>query len=186
MGGIGKTTLAKGAFEHMLIKDHFDIFVWTTISQEYNIIETLREVLFKAKGDYSSSMDEKELEVKLHQYLWGRRYLIVLDDMWSIDVWDKLKFSFPDCNEGSRIVVTTRMSNLASHWTSSYSIFKMGFLNEFSSWTLFTKIVCREQSFPTQLETIGKKIVEKCNGLPLAIVVLGGLMAKSEPILEYW
>ena len=83
-------------------------------------------------------------------------------------------------------MVTTRMSNLASHWTSSYSIFKMGFLNEFSSWTLFTKIVCREQSFPTQLETIGKKIVEKCNGLPLAIVVLGGLMAKSEPILEYW
>ncbi|XP_047960685.1 putative late blight resistance protein homolog R1A-10 [Salvia hispanica] len=131
-------------------------------------------------------MDEKELEVKLHKCLWGRRYLIILDDMWSIDVWDRLKFSFPDCSEGSRIVVTTRMSNLAAYLTDSYGVFKMGFLDEASSWTLFSKTVFGEQSFPTQLESIGKKIVEKCNGLPLAIAVIGGLMAKSEPTLEYW
>ncbi|XP_047960687.1 putative late blight resistance protein homolog R1A-10 [Salvia hispanica] len=185
MGGIGKTTLAKGAFEHKFIKDHFDICVWATISQDYNIVETLRQVLSRAGGS-SSSMDEKELEVKLHKCLWGRRYLIILDDMWSIDVWDRLKFSFPCCSEGSRIVVTTRMSNLAAYLTDSYGVFKMGFLDEASSWTLFSKTVFGEQSFPTQLESIGKKIVEKCNGLPLAIVVIGGLMAKSEPTLEYW
>ncbi|XP_047960680.1 putative late blight resistance protein homolog R1A-10 [Salvia hispanica] len=139
-----------------------------------------------AKGGSSSSMDEKELVVKLYQYLWGRRYLIILDDMWSIDVWDKLKFSFPDCCNSSRILVTTRMSNLAAHLTDSYNVFKMGFLDEAGSWTLFSKTVFGEQSFPTQLESIGKEIVEKCNGLPLAIVVIGGLMAKSEPTLEYW
>ncbi|XP_047978208.1 putative late blight resistance protein homolog R1B-14 [Salvia hispanica] len=131
MGGIGKTTLAKGAFEHKFIKEHFDICVWVTISQDYNVVETLREVLTRVGGS-SSSMDEKELEVRLHQCLWGRRYLIILDDMWSIDVWDRLKFSFPDCSEGSRIVVTTRMSNLAAHLTDSYSVFKMRFLDEVS------------------------------------------------------
>ncbi|KAL1538024.1 putative late blight resistance protein R1A-3 isoform X1 [Salvia divinorum] len=185
MGGIGKTTLAKGAFEHRLIKDHFDICVWTTISQDYNIVETLRQVLSRAGGS-SISMDEKELEVELHKRLWGRRYLVILDDVWSIDVWDRLKFSFPDCGDGSRVAVTTRMSNLAAHLTDSYSIFKMGFLDEASSWTLFSNTVLGEQSFPTRLEKIGRKIVGKCNGLPLAIAVIGGLMAKSELTLGYW
>ncbi|XP_047979493.1 putative late blight resistance protein homolog R1A-10 [Salvia hispanica] len=78
------------------------------------------------------------------------------------------------------------MSNLAAHLTDSYSVFKMRFLNEVSSWTLFSKTVFGEQSFPTHLEDIGKKIVEKCNGLPLSIAVVGGLMAKSEVTLEYW
>ncbi|XP_047962183.1 putative late blight resistance protein homolog R1A-10 [Salvia hispanica] len=185
MGGIGKTTLAKGAFEHKLIKERFGICVWTTISQHYNIVETLREVLSRAGGS-SSSMDEKELVVELHKLLWGRRYLIILDDMWSIDVWDKLKFSFPDCGNGSRILVTTRMSNLAAHLTNSYNIFKIGFLDEVSSWTLFSVTIFGEQSVPTQLVKIGKKIVKKCNGLPLAIAVIGGLMAKSDATLEYW
>ncbi|XP_047976538.1 putative late blight resistance protein homolog R1C-3 [Salvia hispanica] len=185
MGGIGKTTLAKGAFKHALIKEHFDICVWATISQDYNIVETLREVLTRAGGS-SSTMDEKELEVRLFKCLWGRRYLIILDDMWSIDVWDRLKFSFPDCHEGSRIVVTTRMSNLGAHLTNSNSLFKIGFLDEVSSWTLFSKVVFGEQSFPTQLESIGKRIMKKCNGLPLCIVVIGGLMAKSERTLGYW
>ena len=107
--------------------------------------------------------------------------------MWSIDVWDRLKFSFPDCrSEGSRVVVTTRMSNLAAHLTTSYGLFKMRFLDEVSSWTLFSKTVFKDQSFPTHLEQIGKKIVKKCNGLPLAIAVTGGLMTKSEHTLKYW
>ena len=185
MGGIGKTTLAKGAFEHKLIKEHFDICVWATISQVYNIGETLREVLTQ-EGESSSNIDERELKLRLHKYLWGRRYLIILDDMWSIDVWDRLNFSFPDCNKGSRILVTTRMSNLAAHLTDSNSLFKIGFLDKVSSWTLFSKIVFEEQSFPTKLETIGKKIVKKCNGLPLYIAVIGGLLAKSELTLDYW
>ena len=135
MGGIGKTTLAKGAFQHKLIKDHFDICAWATISQDYHIVETLREVLTLVGRSSSSSMDEKELEVRLHKCLWGRRYLIILYDMWSIDVWDRLNFSFPDCSNGSRMVVTTRMSNLAARLTDSYSIFKMRFLDEVNSWT---------------------------------------------------
>ncbi|XP_042005838.1 putative late blight resistance protein homolog R1B-16 [Salvia splendens] len=185
MGGIGKTTLAKGAFEHQLIKDHFDICVWITISQEYNIVEILREVLIRVGGS-SSNMNENDLQVALHKCLWGKRYLIILDDMWSIDVWDKLKFFFPDCNESSRIVVTTRMSNLAAHLTDSYNVCKMNLLDEDSSWTLFSKTVFGEQSFPTDLKQIGKEIVEKCNGLPLAIAVVGGLMAKSNFTLGYW
>ncbi|KAL1551786.1 putative late blight resistance protein R1A-3 isoform X1 [Salvia divinorum] len=185
MGGIGKTTLAKGAFEHPLVKEHFDICMWATISQDHNIGQTLKEVLSLARGDLSNESEE-ELGEKLYKYLAGRRYLIVMDDMWSIEAWDKMRFFFPDFSNGSRILVTTRMSNLAVHLTDSDSLLNMRFLDKVSSWSLFSKTVFGEESFPTQLKKVGKRIVEKCDGLPLSISVIGGVMAKSEPTQEYW
>ncbi|XP_057775499.1 putative late blight resistance protein homolog R1A-3 [Salvia miltiorrhiza] len=185
MGGIGKTTLARHVFEHALVKQHFDICAWTTISQTYNVRETLREVLFQASGDSSSDLSEGELGLKLYQYLWGRRYLIIMDDIWSIEVWDKIRSSFPDCNNGSRIIVTTRLSNLTSQLGESYGV-GMRFLDEASSWDLFCKTVFGGESFPHELEDIGKKIVANCKGLPLSIATIGGLLAKSERTTEYW
>ncbi|XP_057775502.1 putative late blight resistance protein homolog R1A-3 [Salvia miltiorrhiza] len=185
MGGIGKTTLARHVFEHALVKQHFDICAWTTISQTYNVRETLREVLFQASGDSSSDLSEGELGLKLYQYLWGRRYLIIVDDMWSIEVWDKIRSFFPDGNDGSRIIVTTRLSNLTSQLGESYGV-GMRFLDEASSWDLFCKTVFGGESFPHELEDIGKKIVANCKGLPLSIATIGGLLAKSERTTEYW
>ncbi|XP_057775511.1 putative late blight resistance protein homolog R1A-10 [Salvia miltiorrhiza] len=185
MGGIGKTTLARHLFEHALVKEHFDICAWTTISQTYNVRETLREVLFQASGDSGSDLNEVELGEKLYKYLYDRRYLIIMDDMWSIEVWDKIRSSFPDCNDGSRIIVTTRLSNLTSQLRESYGV-GMKFLDEASSWDLFTNIVFGGESFPHELENIGKNIVANCKGLPLSIATIGGLLAKSERAREYW
>ncbi|XP_057801515.1 putative late blight resistance protein homolog R1C-3 isoform X3 [Salvia miltiorrhiza] len=186
MGGIGKTTLARHIFEHALVKQHFDICAWTTISQTYNVRETLREVLKQVSGDSRDDLsDENELGEKLHKYLWGRRYIIILDDMWSVEVWDKMRFFFPDYNDGSRVIVTTRLANLAAKLTDSNSI-GMRFLDDVCSWSLFSKTVFGDGGFPLHLEEIGKKIVGKCKGLPLSIAVIGGLLAKSELTLEYW
>ncbi|XP_057775536.1 putative late blight resistance protein homolog R1C-3 [Salvia miltiorrhiza] len=185
MGGIGKTTLARHVFEHALVKEHFDICAWTTISQTYNVRETLREVLFQASGNSGGDLSEGELGLKLYQYLWGRRYLIIMDDMWIIDVWDKIRSSFPDCNNGSRIIVTTRLSNLTSQLGESYGV-GMKFLDKASSWDLFTNTVIGGESLPPELEDIGKNIVENCKGLPLSIATIGGLLAKSERTREYW
>ncbi|XP_057770018.1 putative late blight resistance protein homolog R1C-3 [Salvia miltiorrhiza] len=185
MGGIGKTTLALHIFEHALVKHHFDICGWATISQTYNVRETLREVLRQVSGNSGGDLSEEDLGDKLHKYLLCRRYLIILDDMWSVEVWDKMRFFFPDNNDGSRIIATTRLSNLAAVLTDSNSI-GMRLLDDVSSWNLFSKTVFGDEGFPPQLEEIGKKIVEKCYGLPLSIVVIGGLLAKSELTLEYW
>ncbi|XP_057775863.1 putative late blight resistance protein homolog R1A-3 [Salvia miltiorrhiza] len=185
MGGIGKTTLARHVFEHALVKEHFDICAWTTISQTYNVRETLSEVLFQASGDWGSNLSGGELGLQLFQYLSGRRYLIIMDDMWSIEVWDKIKFFFPDYNDGSRIIITTRMSNLNLELGGSYGI-GMKFLDEASSWHLLCKTVFGGESFPPELEDIGKSIVANCKGLPLSIATIGGLLAKSERTREYW
>ncbi|XP_057801549.1 putative late blight resistance protein homolog R1C-3 [Salvia miltiorrhiza] len=185
MGGIGKTTLARHIFQHALVKEYFHIRVWTTISQTYNVRETLRQVLHQVSGNLGSDLSEEDLGEKLYKYLCGRRYIIILDDMWSVEVWDKMRFFFPDYNDGSRVIVTTRLSNLAAELTNSNSI-GMRFLDDVCSWSLFSKTVFGGEGFPLQLEEIGKKIVGKCKGLPLSIAVIGGLLAKSELTLEYW
>ncbi|KAI3455561.1 hypothetical protein Pfo_012224 [Paulownia fortunei] len=197
MGGIGKTTLARNVYENQLIVDYFDIRAWVTIYQEYNVREILLEVLLCQKRQESSEnlasftksmsrMSETQLGETLYKSLLGRRYLIIMDDLWSIEAWDRVKFFFPDsdCNNDSRIVITTRLSKLAFHFGSCG--LEVNFLDEDKSWKLLCKKVFGEESCPPNLEEIGKKIAENCRGLPLSIVVIGGHLAKSKRTLEYW
>ncbi|GFQ02753.1 putative late blight resistance protein homolog r1b-12 [Phtheirospermum japonicum] len=191
MGGIGKTTLARNIYVNPVIVQHFDFRGWATISQEYNSKEILLEVLLclKTMGSKESlsQMSEDELGEKLYKSLFGRRYLIVLDDIWSIEAWDRVKTFFPDnSNDGSAIMFTTRLSNLASQLSGSYNSLEMSFLDRGKSWNLFCKSTFGEESCPRELEDIGKMIVENCKGLPLSIVVVGGLLAKSNRTREYW
>ncbi|KAL8458316.1 hypothetical protein ACS0TY_035987 [Phlomoides rotata] len=185
MGGIGKTTLARNLYAKPLIIEHFDICAWATISQEYDTREILSDILsqFKKQGRVDST--ENELGEMLYKHLCGHRYLIVMDDMWSIEAWDKVKIFFPDNKNGSRIMITTRLSNLAFQLTGSYN-FQMQFLDEDESWNLFYKIVFGKDDCPIELEKIGKRIVKNCKGLPLSIVVIGGLLTKYEETQEFW
>ncbi|XP_047947514.1 putative late blight resistance protein homolog R1B-8 [Salvia hispanica] len=190
MGGIGKTTLAKNLFKNALVKEYFDIRAWTTISQTYNVRETLREVYIQSSGQSrdrseNEKLSESELGGQLYKFLYGRRYLVTMDDMWSVEVWDKIKVFFPDNKNGSRIIVTTRLSNLSLQLNESYRV-GMKFLDEISSWGLFCKTVFAKESCPLELENIGKNIVANCKGLPLSIATIGGLLAKSECTREYW
>lgn len=190
MGGIGKTTLVRSVYASRLIVRHFDILAWVTISQEYSMKGILLGVVACVKGQESrasfGSMSGDELGVVLHKILSGRRYLIVLDDMWSIEAWELVKFFFPDNNNGSRIIVTTRLSNVASQLTGSKGI-RMRFLDDDQSWNLLCKIVFgEEKGCPLEFEQVGKNIAKSCKGLPLSIVVIGGLLAKSQHTPEYW
>ncbi|EYU29512.1 hypothetical protein MIMGU_mgv1a022452mg, partial [Erythranthe guttata] len=184
MGGIGKTTLARNAYESRLILNHFDICAWATISQEYSLKKIFSKLLSRQTSGVGQEI-EQQLGQKLYQRLIGRRYLIILDDVWSIDAWEKMMFFFPDNNNGSRIIITTRLSNVSIYFGSSY--FSKKFLDEDKSWNLFCeKAFPQEEVCPPQLEEIGKKIAKKCKGLPLLIVVIGGLLRKSSCTQEYW
>ena len=81
MGGIGKTTLARNIYVSPLVRHHFDVCVWCTISQEYNTWEILRQVLGQVDKRIEGDLSEDELGLHLHKYLVGRRYFIVMDDM---------------------------------------------------------------------------------------------------------
>ncbi|KAH6776855.1 hypothetical protein C2S51_008167 [Perilla frutescens var. frutescens] len=188
MGGIGKTTLARNVYEHPLVKERFDICAWTTISQEYNKREILREILYQVKKKGRDDYNENNVHLlgdELHKCLFGRRYVIVMDDMWNIEAWENINLFFPNNNEGSRIIVTTRQLTLAHQLRDPYFL-QMSFLDTKNSWDLFCKILFGERGCPLELREAGKKITNGCKGLPLSIVVIGGLLAKSEHKREYW
>ncbi|GER40884.1 disease resistance protein [Striga asiatica] len=186
MGGIGKTTLAKRIYENPLIVEQFDIRGWATVSQEFDSKRILLQVLdcFK-KTMGSEDSEHEELGKKLYQSSYGRRYLIVMDDIWGTDAWDGVKRFFPVNNNGSKVLITTRPSKLALQLDGP-DYFQMPFLKVDESWNLLSRFVFQEQGCPPELEEIGKDIARNCRGLPLSIVVIGGLLAKSEQTRENW
>ncbi|KAK4437283.1 putative late blight resistance proteinR1B-8 [Sesamum alatum] len=186
MGGIGKTTLALSVFDHLSIVEHFDMRNWSPVSQEYIVKEILLDLL-DIKKDHEKGESAGELGQKLYQKLFGRRYLIVLDDVWSTNVWDDLKAFFPNNRNGSRVLVTTRLLDVARSLGSHDHYLTINFLDEDKSWSLICEKVFAQEECPyPELEEIGKNIAKDCDGLPLAIVVTGGLLAKSNMTQEYW
>ncbi|XP_073317266.1 disease resistance protein RPP13-like [Primulina huaijiensis] len=127
MAGIGKTTLARNVYDHSSVLCYFYIRVWVTISQEFRVREILLTAIFCAnKGnpnenfakfaDEMSQVGLHELGLQLYRILSGRIFSIIMDDMWSIEACEKLKFFFPKGSDGSRIMITTRLSVMASYF----------------------------------------------------------------------
>ncbi|KAK4414164.1 putative disease resistance RPP13-like protein 3 [Sesamum alatum] len=137
MGGIGKTTLARNIFDDSLVAYHFHRRTWNTVSQDYRlrkVLLALLNFLMEKIEDLSRKMDE-ELAEYVYKKLKGRTYLIVMDDMWSTKTWDDLRRFFPDDINGSRVLITTRLSDVAVH-VSSGPLHQMCFLDEEWSWNL--------------------------------------------------
>ncbi|KAG8379666.1 hypothetical protein BUALT_Bualt07G0112800 [Buddleja alternifolia] len=173
-------------------EDHLDKMMrrLATTESKLQIIPIVEwPILSKGKKqEFNEKMSEKndeELGEQLHKSLFGRRYLIVLDDIWSAKPWDEVKRFFPDNCKGSRIMITTRLSNVAMCFGSDNS-HELEFLDVDESWNLFCEKIFPEESCPLELEEIGKRIATSCGGLPLAIVVIGGLLAKASKTREYW
>ncbi|XP_055802670.1 putative late blight resistance protein homolog R1A-3 [Solanum dulcamara] len=193
MGGIGKTTLAKKAYDHLTIRYHFDILAWVTISHEFRcrnvFLEALRCISKQTDivntKDYDK-MDDNELADLVQKKLKGPRYLVVVDDIWSRDVWDSLRGIFPDCNNRSRVLLTTRETEVAMY-ANTRSPHEMSLLSSENGWRLLCdKVFGPKHDHPPELEEIGKEIVEKCQGLPLTISVIAGHLSKMARTLEDW
>ncbi|KAK4441012.1 putative late blight resistance proteinR1A-10 [Sesamum alatum] len=109
-----------------------------------------------------------------------------MDDVWSNKAWDDFKQFFPNNGNGSRVVVTTRLSNVAVS-VGSQDPYSMNLLDEENCWNLLCEKVFGQGGCPyPELEQIGKDIAKGCRGLPLAVVVIGGLLAKSNMTRVYW
>ncbi|KAK4477962.1 hypothetical protein RD792_017227 [Penstemon davidsonii] len=187
VGGIGKTTLARCIYDDPLIKEYFPIRAWTTVSCEYSLHKMLIDLLGSI-GHVSVELGQDsidKLKEKLYQSLKGRRYLVVMDDIWRTNEWDDIRRFFPNDNNGSQIILTTRISSIAVYAESSY-IHRMRTLSLSGSWNLLSQKVFGETSCPPRLKEFGKEIVKNCRGHPLAIVVVGGFLSTVEKTPESW
>ncbi|XP_042033108.1 putative late blight resistance protein homolog R1A-3 [Salvia splendens] len=190
MGGIGKSTLARLIYDDPAIIEHFDIRAWVTISQDYSIPCIVSQLLASVKGrvdrvgrDSLKGIQAEEEDI--YKTLSGRRYLIVMDDIWCAEVWDRLQLLFPDNNNSSRIILTTRKMDVATA-ISYNNIHMMPFLDDYQSWYLFQQKVFGDQDCPLELQSVAEKIVEGCGGLPLSIVTVAGLLSRIPRTPKMW
>ncbi|XP_027349982.1 disease resistance protein RPP13-like [Abrus precatorius] len=197
MGGLGKTTLARKVYNNNMVKELFTSCAWGYVSNDYRASEVLLSLLkcllskseyndlLKKIADEGGDISEGELKMKVGECLKGNKYLVVLDDIWKTQVWDEVKAAFPDDKNGSRILITSRINEVA-HYSGTACPYYLPFLTKDESWELFSKKVFRGEECPSNLKPLGRSIVESCGGLPLAIVVLAGLVAKKEKSEREW
>lgn len=186
MGGIGKTTLAKRAYDDPQVRDRFDVHVWVTVSQEYHTRDLLLGILSCISNEIKQT-NADELMDTIYKKLKCRRYLVVMDDIWSNDVWDLMSRTFPDDDNGSRIILTSRLKGVAMHADPDSRPHEVSLLNADDSWKLLHDRVFEVANVcPPELEDIGRQIAKRCQGLPLALLVVAGHLSKIERTQESW
>ncbi|PON78379.1 NB-ARC domain, LRR domain containing protein [Parasponia andersonii] len=192
LGGIGKTTLAKKAFKDDAVRQHFEFFAWITVSQSYNmekVLKSMKNQICQENEDTSGTIEE--LIEFLRHYLKKKRYVVVFDDVWTIDFWQVIKHAMPSNNTRARIIITTRISALASAVkdTSYDHIHELKAWSPQLSWALFCKKAFHfefDGCCPKELEQLSHDIVSICQGLPLLIAVVAGLLSKKEKTKLEW
>uniref|UniRef100_A0A453HHI8 Disease resistance protein RPM1 n=1 Tax=Aegilops tauschii subsp. strangulata TaxID=200361 RepID=A0A453HHI8_AEGTS len=185
MGGLGKSTLVSNVYEREKI--NFPAHAWIVVSQVYTVDALLRKLLWKigyTEQPLSAGidkMDVHDLKKEIQQRLQNRKYLIVLDDVWEQDVYFQIHDALQDL-PGSRIIITTRKDHVAGISSPNRHL-ELEPLSKSDAFDLF----CRRAFYnrkghmcPKDLEMIATSIVDRCHGLPLAIVTIGGMFLFPE------
>ncbi|KAL6607053.1 hypothetical protein ACP70R_042706 [Stipagrostis hirtigluma subsp. patula] len=190
MGGLGKTTLAKKVYDSNELHEIFPYCAWVTVSQSFSVMELLKDLIRQFLGPNSLENLLKKypgvtLQVQhftnhLREQLHGKRYFVVLDDLWTVEAWNSIKFAFPEhSSEDVCVVVTTRNIEVAKECSSPYStlIYQLKALSEKDAKELLLRKINKPKG-PDE-DKLVDEILKKCGGLPLAIVTIGGLLANK-------
>ncbi|WMV48334.1 hypothetical protein MTR67_041719 [Solanum verrucosum] len=191
MPGLGKTTLAKKLYRH--VRHQFECSALVYVSQQPRAGEILLDI---AKQVGLTDEGRKEhLEDNLRSLLETKRYVILLDDIWDTKIWDALnRVLRPECDSkiGSRIIITSRYHHVGRYIGEDFSLHELQPLDSEKSFELFTKkifIFDNNNNWANAspvLVDIGKSIVRRCGGIPLAIVVTAGMLRARERTEHAW
>ena len=189
IGGTGKTTLAKLAFEDKAVVDHFECQVWVSSTSEAR--QLLQEIANEATKQITPDSSFTCNNHDILQTLSHTKYLIVVDGIEEINsqvcLWDTLKEAIPDKSTGSRLLFTTCNANLARHAADTITfVHPLQLLDDESSWILFTRNLKVDNVPQEELMTVGREIVMKCGGLPSQILKMSKLLSQKDVTYEEW
>ncbi|CAD6335280.1 unnamed protein product [Miscanthus lutarioriparius] len=199
-GGLGKTTLAKAVYDK--VYHQFDCGAFVPVGRNPDPKKVLRDILIdlidgedeKPFSDQYNGrntvpdlmpLDEWQLIIKLRKFIKGKRYCIVIDDIWDEKTWKVIKNAFVDSNPRSRIIATTRNSKVSEEIGKVYRMEKLP--ESQSRKLLYTRTFGTEEKWPgnnDELAVVSQKILHRCDGVPLAIVTIGSLLAGKQ--IEEW
>ncbi|XP_049361731.1 putative disease resistance protein RGA1 [Solanum verrucosum] len=188
MGGLGKTTLAQMVFNDPRVIEHFDPKIWICVSEDFDEKKLIKAIVESIEGKpLGDDMDLAPLQKKLQDMLNGKRYFLVLDDVWNEnqEKWDKIKAVLKVGARGASVLATTRLKRVGSIM-GTLQPYELSLLSQEDCWLLFMKRAFENQeTINPNLVAIGKEIVKKSGGVPLAAKTLGGLLRFEEQEREW-
>ncbi|KAJ8633200.1 hypothetical protein MRB53_026536 [Persea americana] len=188
MGGLGKTTLAKLVCNDERVIKHFKKIIWVYVSDRFDLNPIAKKIILSMSGSSCENLDFDTLQHSLHEVVGKMQFLLVLDDVWNENhsEWEKLKVPLNGAAQGSRIVVTTRSRKVAEVMEATH-IHNLGILPDLDCWKLFTyeAFKGREEEKCQELTEVGMEIVDKCKGVPLAVVTVGSLLRHEKKTLDW-
>nr|GMD35124.1 putative late blight resistance protein homolog R1B-14 [Ipomoea batatas] len=187
MAGLGKSTMAKMVFNDLEIHYEFFTRIWVYVSRFFSRRKIFLNILsyFTREIENYSKISDESLAETIKMFLEGGKYLIVMDDVWTVEDWDCLKIAFPNNKKGSRVLVTTRDNSLALHADFANNPHHLKPLSNDESWELLEKKVFHNEKCPPLLEHHGRSIAEGCKGSPLAILTIAGILGKDNSLAEW-
>ncbi|VAI42189.1 unnamed protein product [Triticum turgidum subsp. durum] len=191
VGGIGKTTLAHKVFNDEALNNEFEKTIWLSINKDFDEVELLRTIITQAGGVHGGNKALAVLQPILVTTLKGKKLFLVLDDVWNHGAWDDV-LKTPLANAvapGSRVLVTTRDETVARRMKAMLPYHHVDKLDEEDAWSLLQKQIISSEIDGRDidmLKDIGLQIVAKCDALPLAIKVMGGLLCQKDKKYREW
>ncbi|XP_031372145.1 putative disease resistance protein RGA4 isoform X1 [Punica granatum] len=190
IGGLGKTTLARQVFNNESIKEYFSVKLWVCVSTNFDAEEIMRKIVRESTlGKEHRDLKGAELIRKVREELDGKKFLLVLDDVWNENrsKWLELEGFLMNGAKGSKILVTTRHLRVAKTMKPPPYYELRGLLEDQSLALLMRMAGKQEHEWKTQnLEEIAKEILKKCAGVPLAIKTIGRLLVFLRDTEEDW
>ncbi|XP_010273773.1 PREDICTED: putative disease resistance RPP13-like protein 1 [Nelumbo nucifera] len=180
MGGLGKTALAQSVYNDEKVKGHFDLKAWVCVSEKVDTAKITKAILESATTNVVPLTDLDPLQCNLTERLHRKKFLIVLDDVWNekLEDWEQLRKPFQSGEKGSRVIVTTRSKKVSSIM-GTLPAHRLGGLEDDWCWSILRHQASVDDvvlETNPKIEKIGRKIVEKCKGVPLAVKTLGGFL----------
>ncbi|XP_044500139.1 disease resistance protein RGA2-like [Mangifera indica] len=179
IGGLGKTTLSKMVYNDERVKRQFELKMWVCVSDDFSVSRLMKEIIYSAKHEDCAKLKGDEIPRRLQKILAGKKFLLVLDDVWNEQrqKWVELKDVLLNGVEGSKIIVSTRSKRVAEIMGTISPHLIQGLSLE-DSLSLFKKCAFEDgegKDFPNLIK-ITENIVRKCKGVPLAVRSLGSLL----------
>ncbi|KAF8650793.1 hypothetical protein HU200_063697 [Digitaria exilis] len=173
-GGLGKTTLAN--LVYLKLKGKFDCAAFVYASHNPNMDKIFKNMLYQLDGHKYRNINhetwsEELLISELREFLRHKRYFIVVDDIWNTSVWETIQCALIDNELGSIIVTTTRNLDVAKQAGAVYQLEPLSITD--STKLFYQRIFGSEDECPPDdLVEVSRKILQKCSGVPLAIITI--------------
>uniref|UniRef100_A0A251SNR9 Putative NB-ARC n=1 Tax=Helianthus annuus TaxID=4232 RepID=A0A251SNR9_HELAN len=188
MGGVGKTTLARLLYNDTKVQDHFEPKAWVCVSDDFDIFKITDAILQDVTKENKKFTDLNQLQKALTEQLKDKRFLLVVDDVWSENYgdWENLVRPFLSCAPGSRIIMTTRKEQLLKQ-IGFHNVDRLKSLSNEDALRLFALHALGVDNFDshTTLKPQAEGIVKKCGRLPLALKAIGRLL-RTKADREDW